>query len=100
MGKAVLLTCCLAALLAAPAAAQQPNPLQQENQCMRQCQEPPSFSGIETDAEWRRRMDLEHAYNRCRAKCQTEAMGGWYVPATRPDDGSQGYFKRNTFPAR
>ncbi|MGE4292693.1 MAG: hypothetical protein AB7E32_10840 [Desulfovibrio sp.] len=67
----------------------------EEQKCIAACPAFPRFAGIETDAQYQRRIKAENAYNKCYGACTKQYEDRVRLRYQSHDDGSQGYNRRN-----
>ncbi len=66
-----------------------------ERICLRQCPPMPRYSGIETDAQYKKRMQQQAEHDRCFMQCARKTSSA-YAPNFVPiGTVEQRYFKRN-----
>lgn len=68
---------------------------QEEQACISQCPKFPRYGGLETDEQYKARIQAENAYNQCYLKCTREYQNKVRIPFEPADDGSKEYYKRN-----
>lgn len=66
-----------------------------ERACRAQCPSFPRFGGVETDAQYRERMRLQAAYDRCFLKCAHRTSSGFAPSFTPIDEAAKAYYRRN-----
>lgn len=68
---------------------------EQERACRAQCPPFPRFSGIETQAEYARRMRLQAAHDRCFMRCARNSAERFSPSFTPVDEAARAYYRRN-----
>ena len=86
----------LAVLLApAEAWAQQADWQARERQCLQACPRFPRFSGVETDAQYKARMQAQAAYDQCKLACARKVGQSFSKSFTPISKSAREYYERN-----
>lgn len=89
----VLLLLLIAVLAAAPAHGADWQ--EAERRCLARCPEMPRYSGLETEAEYHRRMRLQAEHDRCFMKCAVRSAKTNPPSFVPIDEAARRYFLRN-----
>lgn len=70
----------------------------EERACRAKCPPFPRFSGVETDAEYQRRMRLQAEHDRCFLRCAHRSSSRFAPSFTPIDEAAKAYYRRNGVP--